>query len=87
MKKIIALVLSAGLFLSSQVAMAGASNGLVVTDKFISESNAIDEAKSVVELIDAGDHKAVVSVAVDRCQNIKKAKYDASRFTVNPVWV
>ncbi len=87
MKKVIALVLATGMFLSAQVAMAGSSNGLVITDKFTNESYAVDQAKAVVKQIEAGTHKAVVGAAANRCQNIKRVKYDATRFTVNPVWV
>ncbi len=87
MKKIIALVLSAGLFLSSQVAMAGASNGLVITEQFNNEMNAVNNAKSVVEQIQSGTHKGVVSAAENRCQNIKRIKYDANGFTIQPVWI
>jgi len=87
MKKIMAFVLATGLFLSSQAAMAGASKGFVFTDSFDDESGAVVKAKVIVEQIDAGKHTAVVSVAERKCQNASKAKYDATRFTVNPIWI
>jgi len=87
MKKIIAIVLSAGLFLSSQVAMAGALNGHVVLDQFESELNAVKTAQSIVEQIQAGSHEGVISVAHTRCQNVKKVKYSTNGFVVEPVWI
>ncbi len=87
MKKMMTLILAAGMFLGSQVAMAGASNGLVLTDQFKSENSAVNEAKLIVEQIQSGIHKPVVSVASAKCQNLRKVKYNAGGFTVTPIWI
>ncbi|MBU2514889.1 hypothetical protein KJ966_26515 [bacterium] len=87
MKRIITLILTAGLFFGSQVGMAAELSGLVVTDKFNDELSAVDRAKNIISEIEAGTNKAVVSTAADRCQNLRKVAYDSKGFSVTPVWV
>lgn len=87
MKKVIALILTAGMLLGSQIGMAAELRGLVETENFSNEMAAVNEAKSLIAEIEAGTNQTVISAAADRCQNVRSASFNSKGFTVTPVWV
>ncbi len=86
MKKLIAIILSVGLIFGSQAAMAAGINGVVVSKKYASEINAINEGKNILTEIVNGENKTVLSAATDRCQTLRNAEYKSSGFTIVPIW-
>ncbi len=87
MKKFIAIILSAGMFLISQVSMAANLNGLVTTEGFENEMDAINQAKTISSQIEAGTNRTVLAAATNRCQHLRGVDFEAENFTVKPVWV